>query len=230
MKTGKIYLGVLLGALMLWGSGCDFLNYLDTPLDTKAKMLGVWEVTAAMDENEASLLKNISFPVTSFQLADANSVNSTGGPMFMNIVYGNNKYTEIASKVDEVFNYSNLTLTEGEWFIETGYPDRFTLEMKLQGIPGQTTMVTLLSLLGITSKYLDATVYHKFINVEVTFPEVSDSVMVWKFDDQTTAVYNTKDSQGNYVFWNGWPTTSFGHYTFYLTKRVETVQQLIQGN
>lgn len=229
MKTGKILCGTVLSIVALMGSGCDFLNsMLKQPPTTKEKMLGVWEVTQAYDQNDSSILNAISFPITAFQLSDANSVNSTAGPMFMNIVYGSSKYTNIASKIDQVFNYSNLDLTEGEWFITGGYPDRFTIEMKLQGLPGQSALTMLLNTLGIAKNYLDATVYHKFTDVGVSFDSTAaDSVMTWRFDSQTTAVYNTKDSQGNYVLWQGWPTTSFNHCTFVLTKRVKTVRQMI---
>jgi hypothetical protein len=212
-------------AVLMTGSGCDWIQ-MDT---TKEKMTGVWEVTGAWDENGVSVLSAISFPVTVIHLADANSVNSTAGPMFMNIVYGNSAYTQIASQVDQVFNYASLDLTEGEWFIEGGFPDRFTIEMKLQGLPGQSSLTTLLNMLGIAQNYLDVTVYHKFMDIEVSFEYGSeDSVMIWKFDDRTAAVYNKKDSYGNYVLWGGWPATSFGRYTFELTRRIKTVRQIIQ--
>lgn len=217
---------VCVGAVLLIGTGCEFMNMPTT----KEKMMGVWQVTAANDDHGVSILSAISFPVTAFQLADANSVNSTAGPMFMNIVYGNSKYTQIASQIDQVFDYTQLSLTEGEWFIEGGYPDRFTIEMKLQGLPGQGALTTLLNALGIAQNYLDATVYHKFMDVNVSFEGEDDSVMVWEFDNVTTAVYNTKNSYGNYVLWDGWPVTSFGRYTFRLTKRVSTLTQLIKDN
>jgi len=223
MKIKSIRLGIPFVALLLIGSGCDWIQMTTT----KEKMMGVWEVTGAWNENGVSVLSTINFPVTVIHLADANSVNSTAGPMFMNIVYGGSKYTQIASQIDQVFNYASLDLTEGEWFIEGGYPERFTIEMKLQGLPGQSSLTTLLNALGIAQNYLDVTVYHKFMDVKVSFEPGNDSVMVWDFDDQTTAVYNTKNSQGNYVLWGGWPVTSFGHYTFELTKRIKTVRQII---
>jgi hypothetical protein len=204
MKKGKVGVPLLISIVSFLGSGCDWMIQQPT---TKERMMGVWEVTDARDQNNVSILGQIGFPVAAFHLADANSVNSTGGPMFMNIVYGNSKYTQIASTIDQVFDYTQLSLTEGEWFIEGGYPDRFTIEIKLQGLPGQATLTTLLNALGIAQNYLDATVYHKFMDVSVTFPELSDSVMVWEFDNQTTAVYNIKNSYGNYVAWNGWPVT-----------------------
>jgi hypothetical protein len=221
----------LVAVPLLFFFSCDLLDLsFDSPPTTKEMMMGVWEVVEAEDENGDSILSDISFPVTAFHLAEANSVNSTGGPMFMNIVYGNSKYTQIASKIDQVFDYTSLSLTEGEWFIEGGYPERFTIEMKLQGLPGQGALTTLLNALGIAKNYLDMTVYHKFIDVKVSFPDSSDSVMIWEFDDETTAVYNSKDSQGNLVLWYGWPTDAFGRYRFVFKKRVKTVQQLITGN
>jgi hypothetical protein len=63
----------------------------------------------------------------------------------------------------------------------------------------------------------------------VVFDSLSDSTMTWAFDNQTTAVYNTKDSHGNIVLWGGWPANSFGRFKFVLTKRIKTVQQLIKG-
>jgi hypothetical protein len=223
MKTKSIRLGITFVVLLLIGTGCDWIQMSTT----KEKMTGVWEVTGAWNQNGVSILSTINFPITVIQLADANSVNSTAGPMFMNIVYGSSKYTQIASDIDQVFNYASLDLTEGEWFIEGGYPERFTIEMKLQGLPGQSSLTTLLNALGIAQNYLDVTVYHKFVDVKVSFESGSDSVMVWDFDDQTTAVYNTKDSQGNFVLWEGWPVTSFGHCSFQLTKRIKTVRQII---
>ena len=166
----------LVAVPLLFLFSCDLLDLsFESPPTTKEMMMGVWEVVEAEDENGDSILSDISFPVTAYHLAEANSVNSTGGPMFMNIVYGNSKYTQIASKIDQVFDYTSLSLTEGEWFIKGGYPDRFTIEMKLQGLPGQSALTTLLNALGIAKNYLDMTVYHKFINVKVTFPDSSDS-------------------------------------------------------
>jgi hypothetical protein len=230
MNKRSIIIGIVLACTMLVVVGCDWLN-LSAPVlpTTKEKMLGVWQVTEAYDENNVSILGDINFPITAFQLSDANSVNSTAGPMFMKIVYGKSKYTQIASYIDQVFNYSNLDLTEGEWFIGGGYPDTFTIEMKLEGLPGEKSLTSLLNILGIAQNYLDVTVYHKFLSVHVDFPDTTDTTMVWKFDSETHAVYNTKDNQGYYVFWSGWPTTTFGHFTFVLTKRVPTIRQLIQG-
>jgi hypothetical protein len=236
MKKSPILLSLLAVTVIFTGIHCDYLSQIINqaaiqPPTTKEKMMGVWEVTAATDETGTSILNDINFPVTAFSMEDANSVISTAGPMFMKIVYGKSKYTQIASQVDQVFHYADLSFTTGEWFIDpASYDDRFTIEMKLQGLPGQKSLTTLLAALGIHSQFLDATVYHKFLDVQVTFGGTSDSTMTWTFDSQTTAIYNSKDSQGNLVLWQGWPTTSFGHFTFVLTKRATTVTDLIKAH
>jgi hypothetical protein len=231
MKRNPVLFCALVVFIASGGIQCDFITRaMAQPPTTKEKMLGVWEVTAATDENGVSILNDINFPVTAIHLSDGNSMNSTAGPMFMKIVYGKSKYTQIASQVDQVFHYAGLDLTEGEWFIEGGYPTRFTVEVKLEGAPGQSSLTTLLNTLGIAQNYLDVTVYHKFMDVKVTFDDYSDTTMTWEFDHQTMAEYNTKNSYGKLVLWNGWPTNSFGHYKFTLTKRVKTIKQLILGD
>jgi hypothetical protein len=227
MKTNRICAGILIGVVLFIGTGCDWMNLNMRP--TKERMTGLWKVTAATDEHGASILNNINFPVTALQLTGDNNVASTAGPMFMAIVYGTSHYVTALSQIDQVFNYNNLQLTNGEWACADGTPDRFTIEMTLQGLPGQTAFTDVLRLIGVNPGYLDQVIYHKFIDVKVELDDFSDSVMVWKFDDMTSAVYNKKDANLNYVLWGGWPTTSFGHYTFTLTKQASTLIQLIQS-
>lgn len=231
MKIAKTGAVVALGFLaVLVGVRCDMLNgMLNQPLTTKQKMTGVWKVTAATDQDNHSILSNINFPVTALQLTNDNNVSSTAGPMFMEIVYGTSNYVTVASKMDQLFNYNNLQFTNGEWACADGYPDRFTIEMVLQGLPGQTVFTNVLQLLGVRPGFLDQVIYHKFENVKVTFDGTSDSVMVWSFDDQTTALYNKKDANLNYVLWGGWPTTRFGHYTYTLTKQPSTLIELVKS-
>jgi hypothetical protein len=207
---------------------CSLLDIEQTP--TKTKMQGIWEVVEAYDENNNSIIENLNFPITLFNLQSDNTVISTAGPLVMMLVYGNSKYTSIASKIDQTFNYASVQYTtNGEWFIDGGMTERFTLEMKLEGLPGQKSLTTLLDLLGITKDYLDITIYHKFKNVHVEFELFSDSTMTWEFDNTTTAVYNKKDSQGDYVSWNGFSVDQFSHCKFVFKKRVGTLQSLIQN-
>jgi hypothetical protein len=159
-------------------------------------------------------------------LSSDNTVVSTAGPLTMFLVYGDNKYTQIASDIDQVFNYAGLDFSGGEFFVDDGVVDRFTLEMKLQGLPGQHTLDYLLELLQIPAQWLDVVVYHKFLNVGVNFSDDNNS-MTWTFDDQTSALYNTKDNQGNYVLWNGWPVANFTHCTVVLERQVKDLNQVV---
>jgi len=215
------------GVLLLASCGLIDWDKLIEQDPTKTRMEGVWQVTEAYNEAGDDILDKISFPVTAFQLSSNNSIASTAGPMMMYVVYGGSKYTEIGSKIDQVFDYTQLKFTDGEWFIDGGVVSRFTLEMKLEGLPGQSSLTTLLGLLGIGGDYLDVTVYHKFRDVKVSLEDGVDSVMTWEFDDSTTAVYNTKDKYGDNVLWNGFNTNLFAHCTFVLTKRVKTINDLV---
>lgn len=207
-------------------SSCSLFEFEFEPA-TKTKMEGVWEVIEAYNDN-GDPITNLNFPITAFHLSSDNTVISTAGPMIMYLVYGGNKYTEIASKIDQVFNYVSLDFNGGEWFIDGGTVDRFTLEMKLEGLPGQKALTELLGILGIGRDYLDLVIYHKFRDVKVTFDTWSDSVMTWEFDEITSAVYNKKDKYGDYVLWNGWPTQSFSRCRFVLKKRFKDFKDVIR--
>ncbi len=194
---------------------------------TKTSMEGVWTVTHVYDGSGADLASKFNFPITAFHLSSDNTVISTASPLIMYLVYGDNKYTQIASYVDQVFNYVSLDFNGGEFFVAGGTPDRFTLEMKLEGLPGQKTLTTLLDMLGITQDYLDLVVYHKFQDVGVDFSE-DYNTMTWTFDATTTAVYNTKDNNGNYILWGGWPVENFSHCTIELKKQTKDLTQVVQ--
>ncbi|HNW98556.1 MAG TPA: hypothetical protein PKK00_09130 [Bacteroidales bacterium] len=205
-----------------------FSSCLKDETPTKTKMEGVWEVTAVYNEQGTNITSKVEFPVVAFYLVSDNSVSSTAGPLFMYIVYGDNKYTTIASQIDQTFNYLSLDFNNGgEFFIGGGQQERFTIEMKLEGLPGQKALTTLLDLLGITQDYLDLVIYHKFMDVKVDFDATGD-MMYWEFDSQTTAVYNTKDNYGNYVLWQGWPVNNFSKCRIELKKRSVTLKDVVK--
>ena len=208
-------------------ANCGLLDFDNRP--TKSRMEGVWQVTEAYDEDGNDIMDQISFPITAFHLSSDNTVISTAGPMTMYLVYGasNSKFLNVVGKVDQVFNYASLNFNGGEWFIDGGTVNRFTLEMKLE-VPGQTTLTELLDLLGVGVNYQIPTIYHKFRDVKVTFDWWSDSVMTWEFDNTTTAVYNMKDKYGDYVAWNGWSAYNFSRCTFVLTKRSAELKDLVE--
>lgn len=225
MKALKIITTLFL--LSVLSTSCDKL--LSEEPATKTSMEGVWEAARVTTSDGIDITNQLKFPILAFHLSSDRTIISTAGPLIMFIVYGNNKYTEIASKVDQVFNYTTLSFNGGEFFIDGGQQSRFTLEMKLEGLPGQKALTTLLKMIGIGNAYLDAIVYHKFINVGVRF-EDDYNTMIWDFDENTTAIYNTKDSQGNYLLWNGWPTNTFQKCQVLFVKRAKDIKDLVREN
>jgi hypothetical protein len=190
-------------------------------------MEGVWVAAEAEDSSGASILSKTARPIVAFHLSSDRTMLSTAGPVMMYIVYGDNSYTQIASTIDQVFNYVGLDFYGGEFFIAGGVVDRFTLEMKLEGLPGQKALTDLLGLLGIGNDYLDVLVYHKFVDVKVEFGATDNDTMVWTFDDTTWAEYSTKDYQGNKIPWLGWPVTTFTRCRFVLARKVQDLRTLV---
>ncbi|MES2838187.1 MAG: hypothetical protein V4667_11730 [Bacteroidota bacterium] len=239
MKT-KLKSIKLLVALLL--STAFLTSCVDEPPPTKTLMQGNWELTAATDTAGNDIMNKVAFPVTVMQLTDDNGMLGTIGPKFMYLVYGGGKWTTLSAKMGQVFDYANLRFNTGEYFVESGTVERFTVEGKLQAtaIAGGV-LSDLLQILNIGNGWLQQTVYHKFIGVKVSFPQdetgkgtrgendVYDT-MIWEFDDETQAVYNYKDGQGNYVLWQGWPVDGFTRGTFTWTKRTESVNEVVQEN
>ncbi len=223
MKRNILLLSFAFLMIGLFNS-CEKLDEVVPP--TKTSMEGVWTATKITNSLGQDITTQLSYPVIAFHLSSDGTIISTAAPLIMYIVYGQNKYTQIASSIDQVFNYTTLDFNGGEFFIGGGVQPRFTLEMKLEGLPGQKAITTLLSLLGVGNDYLDVVVYHKFMNVGVTFS--SDyKTMYWEFDATTTAVYNKKDSFGNYVLWNGWPVNNFEHCKVTLVKQSKDIKDVV---
>jgi len=225
MKTTiKRIISVIVLGIMV--SSCDMLLQEEPP--TKTSMEGVWKVTRVIDQDNGNDITNsINFPITAFHLSSDGTIISTAGPLFMYVVYGDNKYTQIASKIDEVFNYASLDFNGGEFFVGGGVQERFTIEMKLEGLPGQKALTTLLEMIGIGNDYLDVVIYHKFMDVRIDFSE-DYNTMYWTFDSQTRAVYNTKDNYGNYVLWQGWPVDVFRKVRITLVKQSKDIRDLVK--
>lgn len=208
---------------------------LQEPTPTKTLMQGNWELTEATDTSGNDIKTKVAFPVTVIQLNDINGMMGTQGPMFTYTVYGGSKWISASSKIKQAFDYANFRFSDGEFFVEGGTPDRFTVEAKLQATAAAGGLSDVLTIFGVGNGWLQQVIYHKFINVKVTFPEPDKkskdrNIMIWEFDDQTTAVYNYKDAQGNTVLWGGWPVDKFtkGKYTF--TKRIEGLNEVVQEN
>jgi len=227
MKTinFKIAKPIIIAVIIVMFSSC----MKEEPVPTKTQMQGVWTVTNVYNDLGADITSRVQFPVVAFSLSSDNTIVSTAGPLIMYVVYGDSKYTQIASDVDQVFNYASLSFNGGEYFVAGGEVDRFTIEMKLEGLPGQKALTQLLNMLGIAQNYLDVVIYHKFMNVKIEFDSTGNQ-MTWTIDDQTTATYNTKDQYGNYVLWQGWPVNNFSKCRIVLKKQSVTIQDVVKAH
>jgi hypothetical protein len=203
-----------------------FVSCLKDETPTKTKMEGAWEVLNVYNAAGTDVTNKVQFPVVAFHLSSDGTIISTAAPLIMYIVYGDNKFTQIAADIDQVFDYTSLDFNGGEFFIGGGVQDRFTLEMKLEGLPGQKALTTLLDMLGITQDYLDVVIYHKFMDVKVSFDATGDQ-MTWEIDNTTTAVYNTKDNYGNYILWQGWPVNNFSKCSIVMKKRSVELKDIV---
>ncbi len=223
MKRSLPILLLIVSSFAIIFSSCEDLFLEETP--TKTRMQGIWKVTEVYNENDSLITDRFEFPITAFWLSDDNGVVSTSGPLMMYIVYGDNQYTNIFSKIDQVFDYTGLNYNSGEFFVASGVQERFTLEMKLEGLPGQDALTDLLIMIGINASWLETIVYHKFMDVKVDF--LSDETMMWTFDVTTFAQYNMKDQYGNYVLWEGWPVSGFQRVTIVLEKQIKSLNDIV---
>ncbi len=229
-KTSLKFLFLFLGLTI-------FYSCQKEPTATKVLMQGNWELTAATDSSGKDILSAIAFPVTVMQLTDDNGMLGTQGPMFTRIVYGGSKWIEVSGKIKQVFDYANFRFNTGEFFLDAGVQERFTVEAKLQATAAAGGLKDILEVMGVDNGYFQQVVYHKFSNVKVNFPnqtatsskETEDDIMIWEFDNETTATYNYKDANGNYVLWNGWPVNKFQHCTFTFTKKIEGINDIVKS-
>lgn len=221
-------------ALFLLLFSFTFYSCMEEETPTKVLMQGTWELTEATDENGADIKSTVAFPVSAIQLTDDNGMLGTQGPMFTYVVYGGSKWINASAKIKQSFDYANFRFNTGEFFVEGGTPDRFTVEAKLQATAAVGGLVDILTILGVGNGWLQQVVYHKFIDVKVTFPTVEKSkernIMIWELDDLTTAAYNYKDAQGNIVLWQGWPVDKFTKGKFTFTKRIKGLNEIVQEN
>jgi hypothetical protein len=221
MNFKHIFFYVLASFLLF---SCDLFQ--EEP-PTKSQMEGVWEVTSVITSSNQEIIQQLKFPIVAFHLSSDNTVISTAGPLVMYIVYGDNAYAQITSKLDQVFNYATLSFNGGEFFVGGGTQSRFTLEMKIEGVGGISALTTLLELIGINPTFRVPVIYHKFMDVKVSFDDKYET-MIWELDGMTKAVYNTKDNNGNYVLWQGWPVDNFQRCKITLKKRTKDIRDLVQ--
>lgn len=231
LQIRNFILLLIAGGLLVSMSSCEQIT---DPSPTNELMQGVWSIESAYDEEGNDITEKVTTLLPAYiHLDDKNSVNSTCGPLFMYIVYGNSKFINVVSRIDEVFDYADLSLTEGEWFIKkAGQTDKFTCEIKMK-FPGMNTLESILSdmggiNLGFIENMIEAVIYHKFVNIEVEINELAPNQMTWRIEDNTTPIYNTKDEYGNYISWTGVSLDSYSRCTIHWRKEVKTITQLVQ--
>ncbi len=226
-------LKILLSGIIIFSvSSCEELEEIQeelqkAPTPTKNLMQGVWEVTEAYDlEKDTIITDYIKVLFNGFHLSSDNTVVSTAGPMTTYLVYGPNKYSNVTSMISQVFNYAELNWTGGEFFIGSKVQERFTLEMKLEGVGGSNTLNDMLGLIGIEVDCLSEVVYHRFLDVKVDIDESQPDQMVWTFDDATTTFYFLKDDYGDTKAWAGWDIP-FRKCRFVLEKRSKSLIDIV---
>lgn len=224
-RTLLLLISVMLSVTVIFSS-CKKNEADEIP--TKTMMEGIWVVTEAYDSAGVSIMDRVQnhlIPVTAFWLQSDNTVLSTAGPFTTYLVYGDSKWTQVSSTIDQIFNYAALNFNNGEFFVADGSTDRFTIELKLEGIGGSSTLSDILEIFNIEAQWLKEVVYHKFVGVEVDFDD-GGKTMTWTWDDQTTARYNMKDMNGDYVLWGGWPINKFSKCKLVLEKKTKSLNDI----
>ncbi|MDQ3190087.1 MAG: hypothetical protein M3Q58_00680 [Bacteroidota bacterium] len=223
-----------LSAILVLFLSISLYSCVEEETPTKVLMQGTWELTQASDENGNDIKSTVAFPVSAIQLTDDNGMLGTQGPMFTYVVYGGSNWINASSKIKQAFDYANFRFNTGEFFVAAGNPDRFTVEAKLQATAAAGGLSDILTIFGVGNGWLQQVIYHKFIDVKVTFPKEENSkernIMIWEIDDLTTAAYNYKDAQGNSLLWEGWPVNKFTKGKFTFTKRVKGLNEIVSEN
>ncbi len=213
-------------------SSCEQLE----PTPTHELMQGVWEIDAVYDEEGKNITDEVTTILPAYiHLDDKNSVNSTCGPLFMYIVYGKSRFINVVSRVDEVFDYADLSFTEGEWFIKkSGQTNLFTCEIKMK-FPGMNTLESILSdmgniNLGFLDEMIESVIYHKFIDINIDVSDYDPDKMIWRIDDNTKPIYNTKNQYGDYVLWNGVSLDAYTRCEIHWKKQSKSLIDLVNDN
>lgn len=225
----KKIITLLVAISMTFIMGCtELLDSLSEPTPTKNLMEGVWEVVAVTEVEGTDTLDiydtlRLDFPINPYiHIKDNTYFNSTAGPLFLYLVYGRSKWTQVTSLMDQMFNYAQLTTTDGRWITQEGIVDSFDLKVTLTP-PGSQTFKSVLELFGVASGYLETYLDHDFSGVWVSFEGMDSDTMYWEWDDAVTADYYNVYGD----IWLGWEATKFSRCKIKMVKRVKTLNELI---
>ncbi len=222
----------LIGAALLLSmfTSCSLVDELieeETP--TKTKMQGVWQVVEVKEigTDTLDILDTLNLKVPSYiHIKENTHFASSAGPLFLYIVYGRSKWTQVTSKIDQLFDYANLTTTDGRWFSGGGVVETFTPQVTLS-FPSSAAFKTVLGLFGVGNGHLDTYIEHKFKDVSISF--TNDDTMYWEWTELTDGEYNKLDDQGDPVLWHGWEAEEYSRCRLKLVKRVGTLTELISS-
>lgn len=206
----------------------------EVPTPTNTLMEGIWKATKITDEAGNNITDTVTSWFPAFIHLDGNnSVNSTCGPLFTYIVYGKSRFINVASKIDEVFSYANIQLTEGEWFIDKNkVVNNFTIEMKMR-FPTAETLHQVFALFNLqlpefAADALDFVIYHRFKNIVVAIDDKDKEKMTWYFNSDVIADYNTKNKYGDKVVYQGISPTTFSKCAIVFEKQTKSITELTQ--
>ena len=205
----------------------------EEPTPTNELMEGVWKLDKIIDENGINVTDTVmSYFPSYLHLDDANSVNSTVGPLFMYLIYGDSKFIEVSSKFEEFFKYTDAQLTEGEWFIDKNkVVDNFTLEIKMK-FPTMETFTEIFNIFDIDlpeviEDAMSIVVYHKFKFVKTKIDDSNPNLMVWEVTKNVEANYYTKDQYGDQIVYVGISPEAFTKCTMTWSKQTKSLTQLM---
>ncbi len=209
-------------------SSCTVLeNLVEEETPTTDRIQGVWEATSVLEigTDTLDILDTLNLRIPSYiHIKENTHFSSTAGPLFLYLVYGKSKWTQVTSKIDQLFDYAKITTTDGRWFCGPQVVDVFTPEVTLS-FPSSQTFKTILDVFGVGNGYLDTYIEHKFKDVSITFE--GDDTMYWEWTDMTEGVYNKLNNHGDPILWSGWDATRFSRCRIKFEKRVKTLTTLI---
>lgn len=229
----------LVGVALLLGmfSGCGVLDSLDDPTPTETLMEGVWEVTAVYDmgasDPAVNMLDSIGLGYNTrkvpqyMKLSEDGYIQTTAGPLFLYLVYGNKNWTNFFGKLDDVFKYADLEFTNGNWAIDNGVVSDFDIRITLMP-PSMKTFTSILELFGVNTQQIKSYLLHEFLNVDVTVK--GSNRMEWEWTNDVLATYFTSGDNFTEEKWLGFEASKYTRCKIVFEKRAGTLQDLVQAN
>lgn len=228
----------ILGVVLLFVQGCSILDSFNDPTPTQTLMEGVWQVSGVYDmskDSTVNMLDSIGLGYKSsripffVKLSEDGDMQSTAGPLFLYLVYGNRNYSNFFGKLDELFRYGDMETTNGDWSINDGIQNNFDIQVKLMP-PSMKTFTNILELFGVNVQKVKTFLLHQFNNVSVKVDANSPKQMTWTWTNSVAATYFTSGDNFKNVIWVGWEATKFSRCKVVFEKKVGTLQDLVNQN